>query len=365
MAGSVATVLVLEGPGQLVTRDITLPALAPGQAILRVEACGLCGTDHEMFSGAMPAPLPLVPGHEVVGVIESATDEFWQSHPGLGEQARVALEVFQRCGECDPCRHGQYMLCRNHGLRDSYGNTPLDHGSGLWGGYATHLLLTADAIVHPVPTVLDPVQATLFNPLGAGIRWGVNLPSVSAGDVVVVLGPGLRGLSAVAAAADAGAKYIMLTGVGRRDAERLQLGVSLGAHAAVDIGVEDAKAHLKSDTGGLADVVVDVTAAAPAAFVQAIDLVRPGGTVVVAGTRGHHTLDSFNPDRIVLKELRVLGARGVDGAAYTYALDMLARTPALREIDHHTAPLDANEVSTLLHDMAQGAHPPLHAVVTV
>ncbi|MGV0050582.1 zinc-dependent alcohol dehydrogenase [Mycobacterium colombiense] len=359
---STATALVLEAPEKLVAHQIEIPEPRPGEAILRVEACGLCGTDHEMFTGAMPASLPLVPGHEVVGKIETASAEFLRAR-GLREGDRVALEVFQRCGNCGPCRSGAYPLCRLHGMRDSYGNNPLATGSGLWGGYATHVVLTADALVHRIPASLDPLLATLFNPLGAGIRWGTTVPEVSEGDVVAVLGPGLRGLSAVAAASAAKAGFILLTGVGSRDAGRLELGRMLGATEAVDVSQVDAKALLKDRVGGLADVVVDVTAAAPQAFSQALDLARPGGTVVVAGTRGSHVLPEFNPDRIVLKELRVLGARGVDGTAYAAALDMLDTDERFKMLPRQTAALDVGDVSDLLATMAGGNNPPLHAVV--
>ncbi len=125
----------------------------------------------------------------------------------------------------------------------------------------------------------------------------------------------------------------------------------------------DAKALLKARVGGLADVVVDVTAAAPAAFNQALDLVRPGGTVVVAGTRGTHVLHEFNPDRIVFKEVRLLGARGVDGTAYTAALDLLGSDDRFRSVPRQTAGLDVDAVSDLLATMAGGSEPPLHAVV--
>ncbi len=357
-----ATALVLEAPGQLVTYEIDIPRLRAGEAVLRVEACGLCGTDHEMFTGAMSAALPLVPGHEVIGVIETATPEFLTAR-GLAGGERIALEVFQRCGSCEPCRSGAYPLCRRHGLSDSYGNNPLSAGSGLWGGYASHLVLTADSLIHRVPAGMDPVVATLFNPLGAGIRWGVTLPGVREGDVVAVLGPGLRGLSAVVAAAAAKAGFILLTGAGGRDAERLELGRTLGATEAVDVTRTDAKSLLKQRCGGLADVVVDVTAAAPAAFLQALDLVRPGGTVVVAGTRGQHVLHEFNPDRIVFKELRLIGARGVDGPAYQTALDLLSADDRLAAIPRRTAGLDPAAVSGLLEDLAHGAEPPLHAVM--
>jgi alcohol dehydrogenase len=359
-----ATALVLVAPGRLESREIPIPEPGAGEAIQRVEACGLCGTDHEIFHGVMSANLPLVPGHEIVGTLVDAGAGFLAAR-GLSEGDRVAVEVFQRCGTCDPCLAGQYQLCRNHGLRDSYGNHPIERGSGLWGGYATHLVLTEDSLVHRVPDSLDPVSATLFNPYGAGVRWGVTLPGVRPGSVIVVLGPGLRGLGAVAAVVAAGAAYVMLTGAGDQDADRLATGTAFGASRTVDVTAENPKDILKEETGGLADVVLDVTAAAPQAFAQALDLARPGGTVVVAGTRGSRVIDGFNPDRIVFKELRLLGARGVDGESYRAALDLLVANERLRKVSRRTVGLDPTALGELLDTMAQGSDRPLHGVVAI
>jgi alcohol dehydrogenase len=353
---------VLLEPGRLEAVELPIPELAPGEALLAVEACGLCGTDHELFSGAMVGDLPLVPGHEVIGIVVEATDEYVASH-GVSVGQRVALEVFQRCGTCTNCVAGKYTLCRNHGLRDSYGTAPLSLGSGLWGGYASHMLLTSDSIVLPVPESLDPVDATLFNPLGAGLRWGAALGEVTHGMVTAVLGPGLRGLYAVAAMKRAGARFTLLTGAGPRDADRLAVGERLGADLTVDVTTGDPKDALKAATGGLADVVVDVTANSPDAFIQALDLVRPGGTVVVAGTRGTTRVKEFNPDRIVNKEIRIVGARGVDGAAYADALDWLASDPDLSRVSRRTASPNPADVAHLLDAMSHAPDRPLHAVI--
>ena len=97
-----------------------------------------------------------------------------------------------------------------------YGYVPVDRAPGLWGGYAQYQYLAPDSMLCPLPGALDAVTATMFNPLGAGIRWGVTLPGTRAGDVVAVLGPGVRGLSVCAAAKHAGAGFVMVTGRGAR-----------------------------------------------------------------------------------------------------------------------------------------------------
>jgi alcohol dehydrogenase len=139
-----------------------------------------------------------------------------------------------------------------------------------------------------------------------------------------------------------------------------------GADLVVDVAVDDPVVALRDATGGLADVVVDVTAKAPAAFAQAIELARPAGTVVVAETRGWGTgAPGFVPDMVVLKELRIVGALGVDATAHRAALDVLAsgRYP-FAELPRRCVGLDEAEV--LLTTMAgeRDGVPPVHGVVT-
>jgi len=358
-----ADALVLHGPRRLELQRFELPAVGDDDGVLRVEACGLCGTDHEQYTGDLRSRHAFIPGHEVVGVIDQVGPravERW----GVRAGQRVAVEVFQSCRRCGRCCAGEYRRCERNGLATMVGFVDVNRFPGLWGGYATHLYLGPDAMLLRVPDGLDPVVATLFNPLGAGIRWAVDLPATRPGQVVAVLGPGVRGLFCCAAAKTAGAGFVMVTGRGEFDAARLALAGCFGADLAVDVETDDPRRALEAATGGLADVVVDVTAKAPAAFAQAITLARPGGTVVVAGTRGKGgDVAGFNPDHIVYKELRVIGALGVDVKAYRPALDLLAggRFPfaALpREVVGFAG------LEPLLQRMA-GEHagaPPVHAV---
>lgn len=350
MVANTAASLVLTGPRQFEQRIVPLPETGDDDGILRIEACGLCGTDHEQYTGHIRASYSFVPGHEVVGIVEragAAAQQRW----GVKEGDRVAVEVFLSCRECKPCLAGEYRRCVRNGLRHMYGFIDAEEQSGLWGGYSTHLYLAPDSMLLPIPDGIDPALATVFNPLGAGIRWGVTVPGTKPGDVVVVLGPGIRGLCTAAAAKNAGASFVMVTGVGANDAERLALASRFGADLAVDVSVDDPVRALKDATGGLADIVVDVTAKAPTAPGQAIRLTRPAGTIVLAGTRGTDDAPGFNPDLIVYKELRILGALGVDAPAYQAALDMIeARTYPFDELPRRVAGLD--DLETLVRTMA-------------
>jgi alcohol dehydrogenase len=356
-----ARALVLERPRHLVIHDIPLPALGDDDALVRVEACGLCGTDHEQYTGELAGGFAFVPGHETIGIIETIgpkAAQRWQ----VAEGDRIAVEVLQSCRACDACLAGEYARCKRHGLADMYGFIDVDRAPGLWGGYAEYQYLAPDSMVLSLPDNLDPILATLFNPLGAGIRWGATLPDTGDGDVVAVLGPGVRGLCVAAAAKEAGAGFVMVTGFGSRDAERLAHASDFGADLAVNVAAEDPVAALRHAAGRLADVVVDVTAK----FAQAIKLVRTAGTVVVAGTRGWGVgAPGFFPDMVVMKEIRILGALGVDTTAYRAALDLLAsgRYP-FADLPRRCVGLDG--AADLLATMAGDRDdvPPVHGVVT-
>jgi len=354
-----AEALVLAAPRHFERRTFALPEIGPLDGLLRVEACGLCGTDHEQYTGHLPSDHAFIPGHEVVGVIEDAGPEAAERW-GVRAGQRVAVEVFQSCRECEACKAGLYRRCTRNGTRTMVG---FRDAETLSGGYATHLGLGWDSMLLPVPDTLDPVITTLFNPLGAGIRWGVEVPGTKPGDIVAILGPGVRGLCAAAAAKDAGAAFVMITGLGPRDKPRLELAPRFGADIAVDVARDDPAKVLRKAAGGLANVVIDVTAKAPAAFAQAIALARPGGVVVVAGTRGEPGAPGFHPDHLVYKELRIQGALGVDVSAYRKALAMLieGRYP-FAELPRRVAGFA--DLEPLIRVMAGEApgEPPVHGV---
>ena len=358
-----ARALVLEEPRRLAVREFDLPEVGDDDGLLRVEACGLCGTDHEQYTGALPLGFPFVPGHETVGVIE-AVGERAAARWGVRAGDRVAVEVFQACRECDTCRGGEYRRCERHGIGDMYGFVDAGKAPGLWGGYGEFQYLAPDSMLLPVPDGLDPVLATAFNPVGAGIRWGVTLPGTGPGDVVAVLGPGIRGLAVAAAAKEAGAGFVLVTGHGERDHERLALARRFGADVTVDTAQDDPVPVLRREAGHLADLVVDVTAKAPAAFAQGVALARTGGTLVIAGIRASADTPGLWPDLIVYKELRILGALGVDVEAYEAALDLVAsgRWP-FADLPRRVEGLDGAE--DLLRTMAgEGSgHPPVHGVI--
>jgi threonine dehydrogenase-like Zn-dependent dehydrogenase len=346
-----ARAMVMTGPRAIGPQLLPLPEIGPDDALLQVEACGICGTDYEQFHGDIYAPYPFIPGHEPVGRI-AAIGERAAARWGVRVGDRVAVEPAIPCLACPLCLAGRYTLCMGRRPMSAYGFIGLSVPPGLWGGYATHMYLAPNSLLHQVPDGVPAELAVLFNPLGAGFRWAVDLPGLRTGDTIVILGPGQRGLACVIAAREAGAGCIIVAGLSA-DESRLALARELGAHHTVDVEAEDPVQAVRRLTDGRgADVVVDVTAYAVVAVTQAIDMAARSGTVVLAGTKGRRPVPDFYSDRIVAKELTVKGALGVDYANYERAIRVIesGRYP-LHRIHSHTLPVE--EADTALRLLAR------------
>jgi threonine dehydrogenase-like Zn-dependent dehydrogenase len=311
--------MVQTEPRKLVARELPVPEIDDDSALLRIEACGICGSDYEQYEGALRTPMPVIPGHEPLGIIERIGDRAARRW-GVDVGDRVAVETMLSCRFCPPCLAGQYHLCRQ---RRIYSYIPLDDAPGLWGAYSEYMFLHANSIVHKVDPTLPPEVAVMFNPLGAGYRWGVEIPGTKPGDTVVIMGPGQRGLASVLACRDAGARTIIVTGLSA-DARKLELARSFGADFTIDVENENAVRRVRELTDGHgADVVVDVSSYATEPITQALDFATPGGTVVLAGVKGFKAVPEFISDKVVLKELSLRGAIGVTSSGYRSAIRML------------------------------------------
>lgn len=345
--------MVLAAPRRLEPRDLPIPAIGADQALLRVETCGICGSDYEQFEGVLRTPTPVIPGHEPLGVVEEIGDTAARRW-GVDVGDRVAVENMIACRFCPECLAGRSHLCRR---RRIYSYVPLEVEHGLFGAYARYMVLDGGSMVHRVDPTLPASTAVLFNPLGAGYRWAVEIPGTKPGDTVLVLGPGQRGLASVVAAREAGASRILVTGLAA-DAHKLALARELGADHTIDAEAEDVVRRVRALTEGRgADVVVEVTSYATDPVTQAIDCVAPGGTVVLAGTKGFRAVPDFVSDKIVMKEITVRGAIGVTSSAYRCAIRAIeSRSGPLHKMHTHDFPLrDAEEAIRTLAGQVPGA----------
>jgi threonine dehydrogenase-like Zn-dependent dehydrogenase len=242
---------------------------------------------------------------------------------------------------CRFCLLGEHALCVGWGRPRTYGFGLTSEAPALWGGYATHLYVHPNTVLYPVPGHVGPELAALYNPLGAGVDWGVRAAGVTVGSSVVILGCGQRGLACAIAARAAGAALVVVTGLAR-DAHKLEVARQLGVDAAIDVDGEEITEVVARLTGGSGvDVVVDTTPGALDAVRDAASMVRPAGTIVLGGLKGRGVPD-FPVDRIALAGITVRGMRGVSSEGYRGAIALIAsgRFP-LDRLRTHSFPLDA------------------------
>jgi threonine dehydrogenase-like Zn-dependent dehydrogenase len=314
--------VVQTGPRQMEMREYPRPVLGPTTgAVLRVEACGICGSDVEQYKGAMGTRgLPMIPGHEPLGVIEEITDET-AARWGVQAGDRVAVEILIPCRSCNRCLAGQYMNCRNRIGSHGGGNPPERHDR-LTGGYAEYMDLHPNSIVHPIRNDIPAEIAVMYNPLGAGVRWALEYGGVHLGSTVLVMGAGQRGLAAILASRYVGAGTIIATGLAR-DAKKLELAREFGADHVINVDEQDTVARVRELTDGGVDVALDLTPMAQQPILDAIEATRWGGTIVLAGLKGHKDIAGLRTDTLINKALTVKGAFSVDAAGYENAIKLI------------------------------------------
>ena len=334
--------MVQTGPRKLEPRDIPMPEISDDAGLMRIDACGICGSDYEQYEGVLRTPMPAIPGHEPLGTVVEIGDRAAKRW-GIDVGDRIAVETMIACHHCGPCLGGSYHLCDT---RRIYSYIPLSDKPGLWGSYSQYMYLDPNAVIHKVDKTLAPETAVMFNPLGAGFRWAVEIPNTGPGDTVVIMGPGQRGLASVLACREAGADNIIVTGL-EADAKKLEIARAFGADATIDVQNEDATKRIQELTQGRgADVVVDVSSYATEPVVQAIDFARPGGCIVLAGVKGYKPIPNFISDKIVFKELTIKGAMGVTRTGYLSAIRLLEKRQHPVEMMHtHDFKLEEAELA--------------------
>jgi threonine dehydrogenase-like Zn-dependent dehydrogenase len=313
---------------------LPVPDIGPDDALLDVEAVGVCATDWKFYRREVDVG-PLILGHENVGRIRAIGEraaEAW----GVRVGDRVAVEEFIPCGRCRLCRSGHYRICEATDYWSTepylrYGATPITVPPALWGGFSEVQYLHPNSIVYPVSPSVAPELAALFIPVANGLRWVLDDGEGSVGDAILIQGPGQHGLGCVVAAREGGLHPIIVAGLAQ-DRERLELARTLGADHTVEADHEDLVATVSEITGGaMADVVVDISPD-PGAVERALAAAAKRATVVMAGYKGGRPIAGFQNDTVIRKELTIRGVRGHDHRSVE---------PAIRLIEAGAHPLDA------------------------
>ncbi|WP_406398497.1 zinc-dependent alcohol dehydrogenase family protein [Streptomyces sp. NBC_00879] len=294
--------------GPLDVREVPDPVAAPGGAVIRVEATGLCRSDWHGWMGHDPGiTLPHVPGHELAGVVESVGDGVVEWRPG----DRVTVPFICACGRCAACARGAQQVCER---QEQPGFTH-------WGSFAEYVPVHhADTNLVALPDAMSlSTAASLGCRFATAFRAVVAQGRVRPGEWVAVHGCGGVGLSAVMIAAACGARVVAVD----LSPDALELARSFGAEVCVDAsalgaGVADA---VRSATGGGAHLSLDALGA-PVTCVNSVQSLRRQGRHVQVGLlpQGIH----LPMDRVVPLELEILGSHGMAAHAYPELMAMVA-----------------------------------------
>ncbi len=290
----------------LAVEDRQTPAIGPGDLLLRVAYCGICGSD---LHATEPSPFPLEPGtvlgHEFSGTVARS------QAPGFAPGDRVIALPLQECDDCRPsgqgCRDGLGILCPR--------NRIIGMSAAVPGGYAEYVRVPASQALR-IPDGLDLRRAALTEPLSVGLH-AVRAAGALLGQRVLVIGAGPIGLAVALFARASGARSVISSEV---SAVRRALAERCGA-VAVDPGQQAvAEAHA-SLAGGPPDVIFECVGV-PGVLRQCMDLAPTSGRIVVVGVC--RTEDTILPRVAIRKELTLRFVLGYDRAEFAMVLDMLA-----------------------------------------
>lgn len=296
---------VFREPDDLRVEQVPVPAIGAGEVLVKVEVCGICGTDVHIYRGHFPAPnLPLIPGHEFSGrVVEVGA---LVDHVQVGDH--VTADINLSCGRCYFCRHGQRLLC------------PEVHQIGVHvaGAFAEYVKAPASAI-HQLPDDMSPEEGAYVEPLACALH-GQERAGIRPGNSVAIIGAGPMGLVHARLAKLNGAALVISS---EPNAIRRAKALELGADAAVDPGAVDPVAEVRRLTDGRGADVVFEAVGSIRTYEQAFQMVRRGGTVVAYGAAPSTAMLEIRPFDIYSKELTIVGSYAGTYATWSDAIALI------------------------------------------
>lgn len=304
MQGRMRAAVVIE-PGKLEIRAVDIPQVGPGEVLIRVRSCGICGTDFSIYTGKYSREyLPLIPGHEFSGEIVEVGKGVENLKPG----DRVTADINMSCGTCFYCRRGQKLMCSEF----------KQLGIHTDGAFAEYVKAPA-AQVHKLPSNLDFEVGAFVEPISCAIH-AAKAMQVTLGSTVAVIGDGTLGILHTQVAKFQGAAPIILIGKHR---ERMEKARILGVDYLVDIAKEDPIKKVKELTEGRgADFVIEAVGA-PETYELAVAMTRPGGRVAAFGITEADATIRVKPFDFVLGERSMVGSCAGVGNDWPDAIKLL------------------------------------------
>jgi L-iditol 2-dehydrogenase len=293
--------------------DVPVPKPRKGQALIRVQATTMCGTDQKIFAGQFPGtPFPHIPGHEFAGEVVEVGEGVDEVQPG----DRTGVEVHIGCGTCARCLEGLYQLCLNYGrVEKGHGHV----GFTVPGGLAEYMAVSVKAL-HRLPRQLSWDEGAFCDNIGIAL-YAVERGRLAPGERVAIVGGGAFGGLAAQVARAVGAASVVLLGT---RAERMQRLAAFADHLVVAEG-DAALEQVRATLGASPDLVVEFAGTADAARL-AIQLARRGGRVVLAGSTGPgRELSGIDLSTIVRGHLDIYGSLANPRGISARGLELIAR----------------------------------------
>lgn len=299
--------VVIDAPGIIQVDNVPDPTPRPDEVLVRVGACGICGTDLHIIDGDSPlARYPIIPGHEFAGEVVALGSDVVQRNGGEGANitvgSRVAIEPNLYCGYCDFCRTGHENLCLHYA---AIGVTT----NGAIAQYVTVPIAKAYAL----PDNISLREAALIEPVSCAVH-GMHSLNPRSGDTFLIIGAGTMGLLLLQLAVRGGASRVAMVDV---NVQRLARAEQLGATRTYS----DIKQALKDEPLGF-NCVIDATGVA-AVIENAFMAVKRGGKLLIFGVASHEAHISLSPFRIYNDEITVVGSMAVL-FSFQAALDLIS-----------------------------------------
>lgn len=298
--------LLLSEYRRLELTEVATPKPQPGEVLLRVAACGICGSDVHGYDGSSGRRIPpIVMGHEAAGVVAAVGEGV----SGLSEGDRVTLDSTVYCGTCANCLRGDINLCDR---REVLGVSCADYRRA--GAFAEFVSVPSH-IIHKLPDSLPFEDAALLEAVAVALH-AVSLVKVAAGSTVLVVGAGTIGLLLQQALRVAGCSRVFVTDP---DRTRLNLSQKLGATETIAENVVDQISKFTDGTG--VDLVVEAVGRTES-IASSIDCVRKGGTVILVGNISPEV--KIPLQKVVSRQLRLQGSCASAGE-YPKAIELMSK----------------------------------------
>ena len=321
-----ALVKTQKGVGHLELLDMPKPSPKSGEVLIEIHASGICGTDVHVKNDRFPYWPPVILGHEFSGVIVELGSDC--RHYKVGD--RVVGEPHTRhCGQCYLCRTGNVQICPEK-------RSP---GWGIHGSMAKYLVMP-EQLLHRIPDNMHFDTAATVEPTANAVHDIYERAGITAGDFVVMLGPGPIGLLAGLTARAAGARHIVMVGAPPDEGFRLDKARELGFETVLNVAKDDVLAAVMDLTYGIgADLVVECSGAPPA-IALAPELIRKKGKICAIGLPAGKPVE-FPWEKAAFKVADIHFCLSTSYTSWDRAINLIAsgQIPAEKIITHRL-PLD-------------------------